>query len=617
MLISWNKNTFTAFMAVMVIFLCIKKVEAVGFEPEGFSFDNDKIEIEGSLRPFTSSIEIEELNMRRFLVKIYLHAQTPSAPPSFSVKINFPKDNINQLWNSQTWSNKSYFTMPSYDRAAASFAIVSGLTINDQNQITFTSRDRYENRFINTFVQEKGDTLVFGLGLFEDNPPISQIQDYEVQILVDFRNVHFSNAIYEASKWRLADKFQSITTAVDTSKVPVYSTWYPMHRNIPLENISRELDSLSAFNFKSILVDDGWRSLVKMKIDTVYNYDEESFEIMTDFNQKRKDLGLKLYLWYSFPFLGGNPAVSEKFEGKYLHYKAPLQNYVLDPRYPEVRKHLISTYANFYSNWMFDGFWFDFLSNFYPPENISVNDDLGRDYTDVGIALDSLTNELNKRLKSINPNIFMGNKFASVGPNRSNYENFLAGFVGVNSIKIVREKMVNNRLLYGSKTPFLEIMGVHPRDKSIEVARKFQAIMYGNPYLSFYITTMPEDNKQTIRFWLEYWKKNYDVIMKGDFEPIKVARQYPAIHVENKTKSIYTLYEDYTLALPYSMTKTLDVINSKESELLNFVISQPGMEYSYEIYNHLGAMTEKDILKTKRKNTVEFLIPSGGFIRFL
>lgn len=587
------------------------------FAQSGYQFDKNKIILDGGLRPFKSTTEIEKISVDRYQVIVRLHSSAPSLPPEFSLSFKFPKNKINQLWNSQTWSNKSFFSLPAYDRAAANFSIISGLTLNDQNQITFTCDDRFDSRFISTFVKEQDDTLVFGLGFFEDNPPLSNMQDYEVHILVDFRNIHFSEAIYEASKWRFQELFNQAAMDFKHTDLPVFSTWYPMHRNIPFENITRELDSLKTFGFKSILMDDEWRSLVKMKVDTIYTYEENSFETLQIFDKKRKDMGLKLFMWYSLPFMGGNPVIAKRFEGKYLRYKAPRQIYVLDPRYPEVRQYLISTYYNFYKGWQFDGFWFDFMNDFYPQESVTVSDDLGRDFVDVQLAVDSLMSGMNRRLRSIDPTIFMGQDFTPVGPDQNNYQNFLAGFVGVNSTKLIREKMVNNRLLYGRYTPFMEIMGVHPRDKSEEVARKFQSILFGNPYLSFFTTTLPEDTKQTIRFWLNYWKENRHVLMESEFEPQKVSNQYPIIKVQNKEKIIYALYSDFTLNLPLIVDRTIDIINSKETTLLNFTVSDQGATYNYEIYNHMGVLTQHDELKTKRKNTVEFEVPEGGFLRIL
>ena len=246
-----------------------------GLEPDNtYIFNKSKIRIEGNLTPFEATIDIKEFGLQRFILNIYLHSTYATTPPSFNVSVKFPSEKINQIWNSKTWSTKSSFSMPSYDRAAADFTIISGLTINDQNQITLTCNDTYQAKFVSSNIREDNDSIAFNLVFFDDNPPLFNLMDYQAEVLIDFRNIHFSKSIYDASFWFHEDKFRQGVQSVDTTKVPVFSTWYPMHRNIPLENIVKELDSLKTFNFKSVLVDDGWQSLVNMKIDTAYSYVE-------------------------------------------------------------------------------------------------------------------------------------------------------------------------------------------------------------------------------------------------------------------------------------------------------------------------------------------------------
>jgi len=603
-------------VGTMVLLLnLIGNLALFGAEPSDlYVFNRSKIRIEGVLTPFEATVDIKEQGLQKYILNIYLHSAFAAAPPSFNVSVKFPKDKINQIWNSKTWSNKSFFSIPSYDRAAAGFSIISGLTINDQNQITVTCKDVYKTRFVSSNIREENDSIVFNLGFFEDNPPLSNLQDYQAEVLVDFRNIHFSKAIYDASSWFLADEFKRGKVRVDTTNVPVFSTWYPMHRNIPLENITGELDSLRTFNFKSILIDDGWQSLVKMKIDTAYRYEDGSYKTMKLFKQKCDQMGLPLYLWYSIPFIGGNPVVLKKFEGKYIRYRAPRQMYVLDPRYAEVRKYLVSTYANFLKEWQVDGYWFDFLKGFYPKEGAVIDQDLGRDFVSIDLAVDTLYSDMETRLKKIKPNVFMGQQFQVVGPNLVSYQNFLTGFAGVENTQVVREKMVNNRLLYGKYTPFMEVVAITPRDKAEDIARKMQAVLFGNPYLSFFITTLPQESRQTIRFWLNYWKKNYKVIFEGNFEPMQVSRFYPVIKVDNKQKSIYMLYEDYTINLPMVLSDPIEVINSKKTEDVHFMMGKPGVQYNFETFNCKGISVGKGIVKSK-KNTLDVLVPSAGYIR--
>lgn len=613
---SINMKPFTRFIYACV-FLFSFLLNHVSWAQSGdvYVFNRSKIRIEGNIKPFEASIDLNELGLQRYEVTIYLHSPYASVPQPFSLTVKFPKDKINQLWNSKTWSNKSSFTIPSYDRAAAEFSIISGLTINDQNQITLTCKDLYRGKFISSSVTEVQDSIAFKLGFFEDNPPLSSLQDYHAKVFIDFRNIRFSEAVLDASKWLHEEEFKKSTVRVDTTNVPVFSTWYPMHRNIPLENITRELDSLRTFQFKSILIDDGWQALVNMKVDTTYSYEQNSFETMNLFKQKCEKMNLPIYLWYSLPFVGGNPVILKKFEGKYIRYRAPRQMYVLDPRYADVRKYLIKTYIDFLEQWKFDGYWFDFLKGFYPSEGQVIDDDLGRDFVSINLAVDTLYSEMAERLKSIRPDIFLGQEFQVVGPNLVSYQSFLTGFVGVENTQVVREKMVNNRLLYGKYTPFMEVVAITPKDKPADIARKMQAVLFGNPYLSFFITTMPEESKQVIRFWLEYWKKNYEVIFNGDFEPMQVSRFYPVIKSTGNNKIIYALYDDYSVILPKVSDVEIDVINSKASPGVSFGFSDSQGAYGYEVFNCQGKSTGKGTLNSKTRKDVEAMVPVGGYVR--
>ena len=158
-------------------------------EPDVYVFDESKIRIAGKLTPFEATFDIKEYGLKRFILNIYLHSTNAAEPPTFNVSVKFPKDKINQIWNSKTWSNKSYFSMPSYDRAAANFSIISGLTINDQNQITLTCKDAYQAKFVSSNIREENDSIIFNLGFFEDNPPLSTLQDYQAEVMIDFRKI--------------------------------------------------------------------------------------------------------------------------------------------------------------------------------------------------------------------------------------------------------------------------------------------------------------------------------------------------------------------------------------------------------------------------------------------
>jgi alpha-galactosidase len=255
------------------------------------------------------------------------------------------------------------------------------------------------------------------------------------------------------------------------------------------------------------------------------------------------------------------------------------------------------------------------LKGFYPKEGAVIEEDKGRDFISIDLAVDTLYAEMESRLKAVKPNIFMGQEFPVVGPNLVSYQNFLTGFVGVENTQVIREKMVNNRLLYGKYSPFMEVVAITPRDSEIDIARKLQSVLFGNPYLSLYVSTLPETSKKTIRFWMNYWKTNHKVLFEGNFEPLQVSRYYPVIRVETDKQMVVAQYDDYTVNLPSALTKTIDVINSKLTGDIRFMVANPSINYNYEIFNCKGESVSKGILKSKSKNQVDVEVPAAGLIR--
>ena len=73
--------------------------------------------------------------------------------------------------------------------------------------------------------------------------------------------------------------------------------------------------------------------------------------------------------------------------------------------------------------------------------------------------------------------------------------------------------------------------------------------------------------------------------------------------------------EDYTINLPFALDKIIDVINSKATGNIQFQLGKPDAQYNYEMFNSKGERIEKGIVKSKSKNSVDFAVPTAGFIR--
>jgi alpha-galactosidase len=578
-----------------------------------FSFE--QFSIAGDVQPFKTEIRVDTLDENLFLINLTLYTDFPSALPSFKFNIKYPQNKIDALWSSRSWSSNSFINIPNYSRLQSDYSIVSGLTQNSKNRITLSTFDNFKSRYTGIDIKKETDSLVFSFNFFNTSVPDAELLEYKVKVLLDLRDENYSKTVRESVQWRLEQEDNSAITKIDPSLLPVYSLWYPMDRNIPLENITHYFDSISTMGFRSVLFDDGWQNVVRFDVDTSGRWDPSETTVVKEFMDKAREKKMKIALWYTKPFLGAHNFVFKKFQGKYVQYVTSSQP-ILDIRYPDVRQYLSTVYNDVVTNWGIDGIWFNFLNGYYPDENIIMTDDIGRDFVSVRKSLDSLRLMMQNEMLTINPELSIIQSYPAVGPMHTSNTKTINGFLGTTVLNDVREKLVNNRLMYGEYSPFMEIMGIHPKDPAVDVALKFQSILFGAPYISYFSYTLPENIRETLSFWIKYWKTNSQYLLGIDFEAYDPVHHYTILRAGDETKQIVAFYaRTEPFDLGYFNFEMADLINSSGYPYL-MVSGTPTGKVDYITYDHTGKYTDRGTLKFKKEvATIE--VPVGGFTRLI
>jgi alpha-galactosidase len=588
-----------------------QKPEASRFK----AFGVKQLSLVGDIQPFKSEIIIDTLEDNKYLINLNLYTDFPSSLPKFQFDVRYPLNSIDVLWSSRSWSNSSYINIPNYSRLQSDYNVVSGLTNKDNNRITMATYDNFGGRYTGIDIKKDADSLVFSFNFFKTSVPDAEILEYKAQILVDLSEKQYSKSIRECIQWRLDKEDHSAIRKIDLSLLPVYSLWYPMNRNIPLENITYYFDSISTMGFRSILFDDGWQDVVRFDIDSNGMWDPSQTSIVKEFMSKAHEKDMKVALWYTKPFVGSHKYVFKKFEGKYLQYITSEQP-ILDIRYPDVRQYLSSLYSDVVKEWSIDGVLFDFLNGYYPDEHIIVTEDKGRDFVSVRKSLDSLRLYMEGDLLAANPELSINQSYSAVGPLHTSNQKTINGFLGTTILNEVREKLVNNRLMYGEYSPFMEVVGIHPKDPAVEVALKFQSVMFGTPYFSYFSYTLPEKVRETLNFWIKYWKSNTEYLLESGFEAYDPVHRYTVLWSGNETKQIVAIYgaaEPFDFG--YFNFEIADVINSSDLEFVS-IAGMPTGKVDFISYDHSGTYIDRGTLKF-RKGIASIKIPRGGFARLI
>jgi alpha-galactosidase len=568
---------------------------------ENVDFRFGQFSIAGDVQPFNTEVRVDTLEENLYLINLTLYTDFPSPLPSFKVNIKYPQNKIDALWSSRSWSSNSYINIPNYSRLQSDYNVVSGLTNSSKNRISLSVFDNFKSRYTGIDIKKETDSLVFSLNYFNTSVPDAELLEYKAKILLDLRNENYSKTVRSCVQWRLDQEDHSAITRIDASLLPVYSLWYPMDRNIPLENITHYFDSISTMGFRSVLFDDGWQDVVRFDVDTTGSWDPSSTTVVKEFMDKAREKKMKISLWYSKPIIGAHRYVFERFNGKYLQYVTSSQP-ILDIRYPEVREYISKVYTDVVTDWGINGIWFNFLNGYYPDENVIMTKDIGRDFVSVR--------------KSLDPDLSINQSYPAVGPLHISNTKTINGFLGKTALNDVREKLVNNRLMYGEYSPFMEIMGIHPKETALDVALKFQSILFGAPYISYFSYTLPENIRETLSFWIKYWKSNSQYLLENDFEAYDPVHHYTILRSGNETKQIVAFYaRTEPFDLGYFNFEIADLINSSDYPFL-WITGTPTGKVDYMIYDYTGKYSSRGVLKIKKTGAV-LEVPVGGFARLI
>src|SRR3954452_22649487 len=110
-------------------------------------------------------------------------------------------------------------------------------------------------------------------------------------------------------------------------------------------------------------------------------------------------LGLEYVLWIAPPLIGAHSKAWDRLQDRTLGYVDGLSASVLDPRYPEVREHIVECCVRPVRDWGVDGLKIDFIDSWAwqsPPA--APDGDCATVDEGVELILEAVTEEL-KRLR--------------------------------------------------------------------------------------------------------------------------------------------------------------------------------------------------------------------------
>lgn len=519
---------------------------------------------------FSASVETEG---GKEIVSIVMDAPQPCAPARFNVYFTFPQKGVFNTWTSDVscgthldpfWggSNNSSalaFRMPLYEY----------FDDNDTNRLTIACSESFRRVEAALGVMEEGCDICSELRFFrEAEAPMSH---YETKILLDGRRVFWGKTIQDGVKWMMEEKGLQALEAPEAAFEPLYSTWYQFHQNVTDKAVAEECKLAAELGMKTVILDDGWQTEDGNRGYAFcgdWKPTPKKFPDMASHVAAVQKLGMKYMIWYSVPYVGFNSEAYAKFEGKYLYNEHGLGCSVLDPRFPEVREHLVNLYVNALKDWNLDGFKLDFIDSFgLRGEDPAVKENYaGRDIMNVNEAVNVLMKEVSSALKAIKPDILLEFRQQYIGPAIRQYGNMFRAADCPGNAKDNRMRIASLRLTSGSTAVHSDMIEWNLKETPENVGRAIINSIFGVVQYSAMLRDIPQEHLEVMQKWIAFADEHRETLLQSEFRPHHPELGYPVIEAESDKERIVAVYQDNVVVEAAPRGKRLYILNASDSE---------------------------------------------------
>lgn len=341
-----------------------------------------------------------------------------------------------------------------------------------------------------------------------------------LRVRADCRRVPFHRAITETIDWWRHSLDIVPMPVPESCLTPLYSSWYGFHQAVDAAALEKECALAKQLGMESVILDDGWHSSHN---GPGYGYTgdweacEEKFPDMRAHVRHVHDIGMKYMVWFSVPFIGYHAKAWGRFKDKLLRRIDRNACGVLDPRCPDVREYLISTYENAVRGYDLDGLKLDFIDQFEDREHLPLHPDM--DYACVQEATERLMTDVMERLRAIKPEIMIEFRQRYIGPAMHHFGNMFRVGDCASDIVSNRVGVTDLRLLSGGQAVHSDMLTWNNSETPEHAALQILNVIFGVIQFSQIIEQMPESHVQMARFWLDFALRYRKVLLESEFIP--------------------------------------------------------------------------------------------------
>jgi alpha-galactosidase len=337
---------------------------------------------------------------------------------------------------------------------------------------------------------------------------------------------------------------------------------------------------------------------------------------MKAFVDAAHEQGVAVLLWYAMSLVGEQSELFPAMQGKFLRSWDGQGASVLDPRYPEVREHIIGTYRSAMQEWGIDGFKLDFLGFFVATDTTVLEATDGRDFASVNEATDRLMTDVMAELRLLDPDVMIEFRQRYIGPLMRKYGNMFRAADCPNAAVENRVRTVDLRLLSGDTAVHSDMLMWHADEPVEAAALQLLNVLFAVPQLSVRLEGIPPAHRQMIAFQTAYWRDNRSVLLDGAFEARSPLANYPLVTARAGHKRIIALYAERVVTVDEGgegPLRELDVVNAKAGGRVVLDVVTPLGRCAYRITDVLGRPVDTGTV-TLDAGPAAFDVPPSGML---
>ncbi len=476
------------------------------------------VNVEGELASFRAALSLKTLSAQCMLVRLSLHSDTAASPPNIALSFDLPATDIHCRWMGNhshkrllepNWANGGVDA-----RACTAAPLICLYSESGVNRLCMAGSDPVHPSKMSAGLREENACFVCRVEPFMTRRAACTEISFELRI--DLREHGIEQSIGETVQWWAEQPGLAPLRVPDVGRLPMYSTWYSFHQHLDVAAVEKQCALAKDLGCAAVIVDDGWQT---MDGNRGYAYcgdwKPDRIPQMAEHVARIHDLDMQYILWYSVPFIGHHSKTHALFKGKYLRDDQRLETAVVDPRFPEIRDYLVSTYEAAVREWDLDGFKLDFVDSISLPDNVTPVAEGGRDIADVDEAVTQMLQEVVSRIQALKPDLLVEFRQSYVGPVMRSFGNLFRAGDCPNDAIGNRMRTLDIRLLCGSTACHSDMIMWH-RDEPVEsAALQMLNILFSVPQISVLIDQLPEAHQNMLRFWLQWWIQHRETLLDG------------------------------------------------------------------------------------------------------